>query len=185
MKNVSLLIGVLVFMFLSMSFQGIKKDKEPERNVQKDSIPKVLFAKSVLGQKAPELVVEEWISKKPNTKGKFVLIDFWATTCIPCREIIPELNEWNKRFKKNLVVIGISYEKADKVKAMKTPKIEYYNGVDTKKTMSNELEVKGIPHVILIDPDGIVCWEGYPLWPTDRLTTELLEKIIKEYKKKK
>ena len=67
---------------------------------------------------------------------------------------------------------------------MKTPVIEYYNGVDTKKTMSNELEVQGIPHVILINPDGIVCWEGYPLWPTDKLTTELLEKIIKEYKNK-
>lgn len=50
--------------------------------------------------------------------------------------------------------------------------------------MSNELEVQGIPHVILINPDGIVCWEGYPLWPTDKLTTELLEKIIKEYKNK-
>lgn len=185
MKVSNLLLMVLVCVF-SVSIQNVQASKMEgkEVKVQKDSVPKVLFAKSVLGQKAPKLVVEEWVSKKPETKGKFVLIDFWATTCNPCREVIPELNEWSKKFKKDLVIIGISYEKAEKVKAMKTPVIEYYNGVDTKKTMSKELEIQGIPHIILINPDGIVCWEGYPLWPTDKLTAELLEKIIKEYKNK-
>src|SRR6184192_849229 len=71
---------------------------------------KQLWAKSLLNQKAPELVVEKWLSKEPDRKGKFVLIDFWATWCGPCRKAIPELNALHKKFGDKLVVIGISAE---------------------------------------------------------------------------
>ena len=98
---------------------------------QESNNGKRLWAKSILNEKAPELVVEEWISQKPDTKGKFVLIDFWATWCGPCRKAIGELNELQKQFKDDLVVIGISDETADKVKGMASPVIEYYNGIDT------------------------------------------------------
>lgn len=77
---------------------------------QESNNGKQMWAKSVLNEKAPELKVAEWVSKKPDTKGKFVLVDFWATWCGPCRKAIPELNELQKQFKDNLVVIGISDE---------------------------------------------------------------------------
>lgn len=139
-----------------------------------------LYAKSIINQKAPEFIVEEWITEKPDMEGKFVLIDFWATTCGPCKKAIPHLNEFGKQFKDKLVVIGVSYENAEKVKAMKEPVIEYYSAVDTEKRMSEELEIKGIPHVILIDPQGIVRWEGYPLGGV-KLTAEVIGDIIKKY----
>lgn len=149
---------------------------------QESNNGKQLWAKSVLNQKAPELVVEEWISEKPDTKGKFILIDFWATWCGPCRKAIPELNEIQKQFKNDLIVIGISDETADKVKAMEEPVINYYNGIDTKATMKKALEVKGIPHVILIDPKGIVRWEGFPLLGGHQLTPEVIKNLIQKYK---
>lgn len=148
---------------------------------QESNNGKRLWAKSYLNQKAPELTVEHWLSQEPDTKGKFVLVDFWATWCGPCRKAIPELNKLAKAFPKELVVIGISDEPADKVKSMKSPAIEYYNAVDTKATTKKQLEVKGIPHVILIDPKGIVRWEGFPLLPGHELTEEKVRDLIRKY----
>lgn len=168
MKNNLILIGLLLLSFTAFA--------------QESNNGKKLWAKSFLNEKAPELTVEEWISKQPKTKGKFILVDFWATWCGPCRKAIPELNELQKKFPKDLVVIGISDEPSRKVQAMTTPVIEYYNGVDTRAKMKKELEVKGIPHVILIDPKGIVRWEGFPLQEGHELTAEVVENLIKKYK---
>ena len=142
---------------------------------------KRLWAKSYLNQKAPEFVVEQWLTEKPELKGKFVLIDYWATWCGPCRKAIPELNEFQKKFKDNLVVIGISDESAEKVKGMKEPKIEYSSAIDTKERMKDKLEVKGIPHVILVDPDWVVRWEGYPLLDGHELTESVIKDVIAKH----
>ena len=152
---------------------------------QESNHGKRLGAKSIINQKAPELVVEKWLGKKPKTKGKFVLIDFWGPSCEPCKKGIPALNQFSKRFKKNLVVIGISGQSEEKVRAMKGYVIEYYNGVDTKKVMNKELKINFIPHAILIDPKGIVRWEGNPGLAGHELTADVIEKLIKKYGNKK
>lgn len=149
---------------------------------QESNNGKQMWAKSVLNQKAPEFTVQQWLTAQPEMKGKFILIDFWATWCGPCRKAIPELNALQKEFKKDLVVIGISDETPEKVLAMTSPAIEYFSAVDTKATMKSLLEVKGIPHVILIDPKGIVRWEGFPLLPGDELKPEVVKKLIEKYK---
>lgn len=139
---------------------------------------KQLWAKSFINKKAPKLVVEKWISDISVTDGKYVLIDFWATWCSPCRRAIPDLNSFQEEFKDKLIVIGISSEPANKVKILKNPKIEYYSAIDTKQRMKQTLEVKGIPHCILIDPKGIIVWEGYPLLKGFELTSEVIGGII-------
>lgn len=149
---------------------------------QESNNNKQLWAKSFLNQKAPALTVESWISEKPQTKGKFILIDYWTTWSGPCRKAIPELNEIQKQFKDELVVIGLSDEPVEKVKAMQESVINYYSGVDTKATMTKILEVKGIPHVILIDPKGIIRWEGFPLLEDHQLTSEVIRELIQKYK---
>ncbi len=171
MKNTIILLTMLLF-------SGIGFAQESNNGKQ-------LWAKSFLNEKAPELTVETWISKKPDTEGKFVIIDFWATWCGPCRKAIPELNEIAKEFSKDVVVIGISDEPVEKIKAMKEPVIEYYYGVDTKKTMDKILEIKGIPHVIIIDPKGIVRWEGFPLLENHKLTPEVVKNLIENTSKLK
>ena len=143
---------------------------------------KKLWAKSVLNEKAPKLVVEKWISKQPNTEGKFVLIDFWATWCGPCRAYIPVLNEIQKKYGDQLVIVGVSDETAEKVEAFNNPKIQYFEAIDTKAKVKNALEVTGIPHAILIDPKGIVRWEGFPLLQNNQLTEEVIKGLLDKYK---
>lgn len=151
-------------------------------SAQETNNDKRLWAKSFLNEKAPELVVEKWLSDAPDTKGKFVLIDFWATWCGPCRKAIPEMNKFSKEFPNDLVVIGLSNETEEKVVAFKEPAIEYYSAIDTANTTKNAFEVKGIPHVVLIDPHGIVRWEGYPTLQDHELTAEVIARLIAKYK---
>ena len=139
---------------------------------------KKLWAKSVIGQKAPEFVIEKWLTAEPNTKGKFVLIDFWATWCPPCRKAIPELNAFQKKFADKLIVIGVSDEREDVVKKLADPKIEYASAIDTQARMKKTLEVKGIPHCIIIDPSGVVRWEGFPFLGGHELTEKVIEEIL-------
>ncbi len=143
------------------------------------SAEKRLWAKSFLGKKAPELQVEGWISKKPDIReDQFVLIDFWATWCPPCRKAIPELNAFHKEFQDKLVVIGISDEKKSKIEGLKDPQIEYYSAYDTKATLKKIFEVRGIPHVVIINPQGIVVWEGFPMLKGHELTKEVMESVL-------
>lgn len=167
--------AILLFMVLSFGFSVLAQESNGD---------KVLNAKSLLNQKAPELVVEKWVTKKPKTTGKFILIDFWGPACVPCKKAIPHLNEFSKRFKKDLVVIGISCQGEKALKEMKEPVIEYFSAYDTRKVgrISKALDVRYIPYVLLIDPQGIVRWEGNPLAKGYELTEEVIENLIKKYK---
>ncbi len=81
-----------------------------------------MYGKSFYHQKAPEFVVEKWLSDVPDMKGKFIMIDFWATWCGPCKRSIPQINEWYNKYKDRMVVIGVSDEPEAKVLALKEPK---------------------------------------------------------------
>ena len=143
---------------------------------------KKIYAKSILNQKAPELIVEEWLTKKPDTKGKFVLIDFSSTWCHGCRKSMPELNNFQKEFADKLVIIFITTETAEKVKGAKGILIETPIAIDTKGRSSKLLEIKGIPHNILIDPKGYVRWEGFPLSKDSELTEDVLVSLFEKYR---
>ncbi len=143
---------------------------------------KRLWAKSFKDKEAPAFVVEEWLSEKPEMKGKFILIDFWATWCGPCKKAIPELNLFQKEFEKDLIIIGISDETKEKVLTQVNPKMEYFSAIDTSKSLKNSYVVKGIPHCVLIDPKGIVRWEGFPLLNGFELTSQVIKEIINKYK---
>jgi thiol-disulfide isomerase/thioredoxin len=71
-----------------------------------------LFA--TLGKPAAPLDVETWLSGEPlspdETKGKVVLLDFWAVWCPPCIANMPRLNAWQEKYgEKGLVVVGLTH----------------------------------------------------------------------------
>ena len=142
---------------------------------------KQLWAKSFIDKKAPEFNIAEWVSEQPSTEGKFILIDFWGTWCGPCIKGISDMNEYQKEFKDHLVVIGISMEPFEKVKAFQKVTMEYSSGIDTNGVLNTAYEIQGIPHVVLIDPKGIVRWEGFPFMGGYKLTSKVIEDLIAKY----
>ncbi len=141
-------------------------------------VPK-LYAKSFLHQKAPNFVVDKWLTPQPNTDGKFILIDFWATWCGPCKAAIPHLNGLYAKYKDQVTFVGLSDEQEDKVRALASPHIDYSVAIDPGARMMRQIEVKGIPHAMLIDPHGYVRFEGMPGY----LNEENLGKLLAYYSK--
>jgi len=139
---------------------------------------KRLWAQSFRWEKAPELNVEQWLGEEPDIEGKYVLVAVWATWCSQCRRSIPLLNGLHHKFGENLVVIGVSDESAAEVLEMKEPPIDYFSGIDTQGRLKEALGVFGVPHVIILEPEGYVVWEGFPLQPGYELTEEIVEKIL-------
>jgi len=116
-------------------------------------------------------------------KNKWLLVNFWATWCAPCREEIPELNELAKTNKK-IQLVGIAIDEIESVKQFlnKTP-IHYdslisndMNGVEISKSLGNEKGV--LPFTVLITPDGKIQEAFYGKLDVESLNMYLV-KIIK------
>jgi len=151
--------------------------RAPDKATEPADIPvRELHARSFRGGPSPRLVVERWLTAQPDYTGKFLLVDFWATWCGPCRRSIPKLNALHAKFKDRLVIVGLSNETEREIRAMKAPAIDYYVAIDTTGTMNRAVEVRGIPHALLIDPDGIVRFEGHPGYLTPDAVAGLLAK---------
>jgi len=119
-------------------------------------------ANSFFNQRAPELVAEKWVGDAPQTTGKFMLVAFWATWCEPCRSAIPILNQLQEKYRERLVVIGVSDESESNIRNMVEPRIEFSIASDPRHRSATALGVRGLPHAFLVDPHGIVRFEGHP-----------------------
>lgn len=147
---------------------------EPEPEVRPFGQP--LSAKSFLNQPAPAIHVQEWIGAKPKLEGRFVYLDFWATWCGPCKDAIPHLNALHREFGPQVDFVALSEESVSAVRRMKSPVIEFHSAVDGSKRLLRKMEVAGLPHSVLIDPKGVVRWEGHPFSFDEATLRRLLEK---------
>src|ERR1043166_217196 len=163
-KSAALLLGALCLVFSSCA----KRDA-------------MTFAKSFLNQPAPEISVEKWLPAKPVTEGKFLLVEFWTPGCSGCEAIRPVLNRFQEEFKDRLVVIGLT----DYLSPEEAAKMQYTIAVDPQAKTAKTMQLDAAPYIFLIDPAGIVRWEGLPFalpaMEELTLTRDVVRRIISSY----
>ncbi|MBP5381625.1 MAG: TlpA family protein disulfide reductase [Bacteroidaceae bacterium] len=92
-------------------------------------------------------------------RGQYVLVDFWASWCPPCRMLIPHLIERYNQYKdKGFVVLGVSVDRtiAEAQTAIKNLKIPYPQLYDLKGISARLYSYQYIPTTILFAPDGTI-----------------------------
>jgi thiol-disulfide isomerase/thioredoxin len=130
----------------------------------------------LLGETAPELTdIDRWLPGNAQTlasmRGKVVLLDFWATWCVPCIDAFPSLIEWYQTFQKDgLEILGVTkyHGQAEGFPVDNAAEIEFlqrfkrghrvpYSFVVAKHT-GNQLTygATAIPTAVLIDRKGII-----------------------------
>ena len=107
--------------------------------------------------------------------GQYVLIDFWASWCGPCRAEIPNLMAVYQKYKdQGLMVVGIaSWDKPEaSLKAIEEDGVSYPQIINAQDIATNAYNIGGIPHIILFATDGTILARG--------LRGEEIEKKLKE-----
>lgn len=113
-----------------------------------------------IGRKAPNVELKTLSGKKINPaemKGEIILLNFWFAACKPCITEIPSLNELQKKYKKNkLVVVSVSTDRAGVVEAIAQKYNKQYTVVADGKALAERLKVVTFPTSFLIDRQGII-----------------------------
>jgi peroxiredoxin len=119
--------------------------------------------KIAIGSAAPEITMND-VNDKPfslsQLQGKYVLVDFWASWCGPCRGENPNVVAAYNQYKdKNFTVLGVSLDKdkASWLNAIKQDNLTWQHISDLKYWSSAAVQLygfDGIPFNVLIDPKG-------------------------------
>ncbi|MBO4768332.1 MAG: AhpC/TSA family protein [Bacteroidales bacterium] len=94
-------------------------------------------------------------------KGKYALVDFWASWCGPCKREIPNVKAIYEKYGKKLNVVGVAVwdgDNSDSRKTLTDMGMKWYQiFVGDDRTPTEIYGIRGIPHIILFAPDGTIC----------------------------
>lgn len=147
------------------------------------SSPKHTMNLLPVGETAPDWQLtdaEGKVHSLSEYRGRVVVLDFWATWCGPCKEVMPRMQKLYEKFKdQGVVVFGVnSWEKKDPIELMKQKRYSY--GLLLKgEEIAEAYKVTTLPAVYMIGTDGriIYCHEGVD----DKNLASLIEKYLKAH----
>lgn len=127
-----------------------------------------VYPDSLIGEPAPELSILKWFNGTfpglYNSKGKVIMLDFWATWCAPCKKTFPDLAILQEKYAdQGFQIIGLtrtdqSQDEAKIVEFVEQQGFLYPIGLSNETLNKLAYGVGGIPHVVLIDKKGLVRW---------------------------
>ena len=119
-------------------------------------------------------------------RGRVVVLNLWATWCIPCREEMPELQEMQARYPEDeFTVVGISIDEGEVSLVegfLSEFGITYPNFLGDGSELTAALELyPGVPHTLLVDRKGLIrAYWGGRFHPFESDTEALVERVLAE-----
>jgi len=139
---------------------------------------KGLYANDFQGRPLPvKLGSETWLSDEVDCSGRVLVINFWATWSVPCRQSRPRLDMLHRQHDDRLAVVTIAgvREKEAIVRAyLRENPDSMVNLYDAQQTLYREFESKGLPLALIVSTDGVIRWMGHPLDPNFKPALELV-----------
>ena len=141
---------------------------------------------TAIGTMAPSFTQND-VNDKPvmlaSFRGKYVLLDFWASWCVPCRRENPNVVKNYQQYKsKNFTVLGVSLDrpgkKADWLAAIKNDGLEWTQVSDLNygdNAVAKLYGVNSIPQNFLIDPNGKIIAKNLRGEELDKKLAELFK----------
>jgi thiol-disulfide isomerase/thioredoxin len=162
------------------------QERFPDSPTVRDKAAKELNRLDKVGRSAPAFEAHDLTGKAlsiDSLRGKYVLVDFWATWCAPCVAELPRLQEaYRKYHGSGFEVVGVSLDETraavvDFVKVRKLPWPQLHNAT-SGADLVEAFGVGSIPAAYFIDPEGTII----RLDPRGQTLETVLAKLIKTTK---
>jgi thiol-disulfide isomerase/thioredoxin len=166
------------------SVPATKKEADDYRAALQGEL-KGLVPDLTVGSMAPESVcvnLDGKAVKLSELKGKVVVLDFWFTSCGPCKALIPHTRELVKKNDGRpfvFVNISVDEEKENLTKFMAKTPMPWTHWWDGKNELSGFWEVEAYPTLYVIDHKGIIRFKTVGLDPEDSDFDATIEKLVK------
>lgn len=129
-----------------------------------------------VGQLAPDFTLPNTMGKAVSLsgfRGKYVLLEFWASWCGDCRREIPIIKSIHEKYK-NLAILGVSFDRtrAPWLNAIRQSQLNWTQVSDLKgwgSKLTSLYAVRWIPTVYLIGPDGKILYKALTLVGIDKV----------------
>lgn len=124
------------------------------------------------GEKAPAFTLRQFNGQAlslEGLRGRTVVLNFWASWCVPCREEMPMFEEvWRAERERGLTFVGVAIQDDELLlrEFIQHFGITYPTGLDSDNSIALAYNVLGLPTTVFISPSGglVRKWQG----PIDR-----------------
>ena len=134
------------------------------------------------GEDAPNIELPDLVDPSEtvdlrDVAGQPVVLNFWASWCVPCRREMPTFQALHERFDDRVVFIGVNHQdrRSDALDLLEETGVRYRTAHDPEGQVARDYGLFGMPTTVFISPDGQIVGRR-----TGEMDAEELEAAINE-----